>query len=77
MNSSILHIALVLRPAPDIAHYHLKTHPFGWVLCSKWCNQLDLNQRPPPSQGGALIQLSYGCKCEQSLVKKIIFAKLL
>jgi hypothetical protein len=24
MNSSILHIALVLRPAPNVAHYHVK-----------------------------------------------------
>ncbi len=27
----------------------------------KWCNQQGSNLRPPPSQGGALIQLSYGC----------------
>ena len=27
----------------------------------KWCNRLDLNQWPPPSQGGVLIQLNYGC----------------
>ncbi len=26
-----------------------------------WCNQQGSNLRPPPSQGGALIQLSYGC----------------
>ena len=29
---------------------------------SVWCNQQGSNLRPPPSQGGALIQLSYGCE---------------
>ncbi len=26
-----------------------------------WCNRQDLNLWPPPSQGGVLIQLNYGC----------------
>ncbi len=31
------------------------------MFVSKWCNRQDLNLWPPPSQGGVLIQLNYGC----------------
>ena len=55
-------VATVSSPVSDIAHEQKKS-PFSRKLfdCS-WCNRLDLNQWPPPSQGGVLIQLNYGCK---------------
>ena len=35
---------------------------WGWELFFEWCNRQDLNLWPPPSQGGVLIQLNYGCR---------------
>lgn len=33
----------------------------GWVYKVMWYNRQDSNLWPPPSQGGVLIQLNYGC----------------
>ncbi len=48
--------------SPSIWSCIKKQNPLSRVSYFFWCNQLGSNQRPPPSQGGALIQLSYGCK---------------
>lgn len=44
-----------------VKNCYLKT-PFRGFLRDKWCTQQGSNLRPQPSEGCALIQLSYGCK---------------
>lgn len=46
---------------PVLKTIKIKAHSNEWASDFLWCNRQGSNLWPPPSQGGALIQLSYGC----------------